>query len=158
MAMFELAIPTVLRHEGGYVNDPSDPGGETNFGISKRSYPSVDIKGLTIASASAIYLRDWWDRYGYGLIIPQAVATKVLDMSVNLGASRAHKLVQQAVEVDQDGVIGAATLHELNTRNSLEVILSLQNTQAKFYRDLVAANPERQKFLNGWLARAYDRN
>jgi lysozyme family protein len=158
MSLFELAIPTVLRREGGYVNDPNDAGGETNFGISKRSYPDVDIKGLTAAAASAIYKRDWWDRYNYGAIGPQAVATKVLDCSVNLGAERAHKMVQQAVGVEQDGVLGPVTLSELNTRSSLKVIVSLQDIQAAYYRALVAENPERQKYLSGWLARAYDRN
>lgn len=158
MAMFDLAIPTILRREGGYSKDLSDPGGETNFGISKRSYPDVDIRALTAATASAIYKRDWWDRHDYGAIIPQAVATKMLDCAVNLGAERAHKIFQQAVGVTQDGVLGPATLSELNTMSSLKVIVAVQDIQAAYYRALVAANPALQRFLSGWLARAYDRN
>uniref|UniRef100_UPI0039E582BF glycosyl hydrolase 108 family protein n=1 Tax=Klebsiella pneumoniae TaxID=573 RepID=UPI0039E582BF len=60
--MFDDLIGRVLGHEGGYVNDPRDPGGETQFGISKRAYPNVDIKGLTRETAISIYKRDFWDR------------------------------------------------------------------------------------------------
>jgi lysozyme family protein len=157
MATFDLAIPIVLRREGGYCWVEGDPGGETNFGISKRSYPNVDIKGLTAAGAGSIYFNDWWNRYNYSAILPQAVANKIFDMAVNLGASRAHKMVQQVLQLDQDGIIGPATLHELNTQSSLKIIVSLQDTQAAYYRDLVTADPTKQKFLSGWLNRAYDR-
>ena len=66
---FDLAIPIVLENEGGYVNDPADPGGETKYGISKRSYPALDIKNLTVEQATAIYLRDFWQ---FGGIITNA--------------------------------------------------------------------------------------
>lgn len=59
-AFFDKAIPTILRNEGGYVNNPTDPGGETNFGISKRSFPDVDIKNLTQEKAVAIYRSSFW--------------------------------------------------------------------------------------------------
>jgi hypothetical protein len=61
---FERAVAFVLRHEGGYVNDPRDPGGETKYGISKRAYPRLDIKGLTEADAKEIYRRDYWEKAG----------------------------------------------------------------------------------------------
>jgi lysozyme family protein len=158
MALFELAIPIVLRHEGGYVNDPNDAGGETNFGISKRSYPDVDIKNLTVADASAIYFRDWWTKYNYGAIIPQAVASKVFDTSVNLGPSRAHKMLQEAAGATADGVLGPATLAVVNMMNSLTILFTFQNLQASYYRNLVLVDPTLQKFLAGWIARAYDRS
>jgi lysozyme family protein len=62
---FLTAVERVLADEGGYVCNPSDPGGETNFGITKRSYPDLDIKGLTREDAIAIYWRDWWTKYGF---------------------------------------------------------------------------------------------
>ena len=62
---FRKAIEVILKYEGGYVNDPNDLGSETNFGISKRSYPNVDIKNLTKEQAIEIYHRDWWVRYEY---------------------------------------------------------------------------------------------
>lgn len=82
---FDKAIKVVLAHEGGYVNDPNDLGGETNFGISKRSYPTVDIKNLTREQAVEIYRGDWWERYRYGDIEDLDVATKVFDLAVNMG-------------------------------------------------------------------------
>lgn len=157
MSTFELAIPVVLRHEGGYTSNSSDPGGETNFGISKRSYPNVDIKNLTIAAATEIYRRDWWDRYQYGNIAAQLVANKIFDSAVNMGASRAHKFAQSIVGVVQDGVLGPKSFSEINAYPSLKFITNYQNLQAQFYRDLVTANPARSVFLSGWLARAFDR-
>jgi lysozyme family protein len=176
MSLFELSIPTVLRHEGGFNNVSGDPGGATNFGVSLRwlraqglleeleheegdvTHDEIQaIKLMTVAEAEAFYQRFWWDAYKYGTIIPQAVATKIFDMSVNLGAPRAHRMVQKALQLDQDGILGPKSMAELNTMSSLTVIISLQNTQAQFYRDLVTANPARQKFLQGWLNRAYDR-
>jgi lysozyme family protein len=158
MSLFELAIPIILRHEGGLIDDPKDSGGLTNFGISQRSYPEVDIRALTAATASDIYRRDWWDRYNYGAILAQALAVKIFDTAVNLGAPRAHRMVQEVLGVAQDGVIGPLTLNLLNTVNSLNIIVSLQNRQAQFYRDLVEANPAQAKFLGGWINRAYDRS
>lgn len=177
MSLFELAIPTVLRHEGGFVNDPNDPGGATNFGVSLRWLKAqglldeleieegdlthdqvMEVKGMTVTIASGFYKQYWWDHYNYGAILPQAPATKIFDMAVNLGAPRAHRIVQSVVNVKQDGVIGPATLALLNTMNSMTLILDLQNEQARFYRQLALTNPARQKFLAGWLNRAYDRS
>src|SRR5690606_26803467 len=82
---FRRAVEVVLAHEGSYVNDPADPGGETKFGISKRQYPDLDIASLTREQAVEIYRRDWWDKYGYGRLASPAIATKVFDLSVNVG-------------------------------------------------------------------------
>lgn len=61
---FDRAFLIILKHEGNYVNHPSDPGGETNYGISKRAYPDLDIKNMTIEQAKEIYKKDYWDRAG----------------------------------------------------------------------------------------------
>lgn len=173
MADFNLSIPTVLRHEGGFVNDSADPGGATNFGVSLRWLKSQglagdinhdgdidisDIRGLTPELASSFYLQCWWVKYGYGNIIPQAVATKIFDTSVNVGPIRAHTFVQQVVGINPTtGTFGPITLGKVNSANSVTLLAGLQNVQAQFYRDLVTKNPARQKFLNGWLNRAFDR-
>jgi lysozyme family protein len=176
MALIDLAIPTVLRHEGGFADVAGDPGGVTNFGVSLRWLKAqglldeleieegdlthdqvMAVKTMTRDEAMGFYEKYWWGKYQYTLINPQAVATKIFDMAVNLGAPRAHRLVQIDLGIAPvDGVIGAVTLHALNTRNSLDLILGLQNAQAQFYKNLVLANPARQKFLKGWLGRAYD--
>lgn len=89
---FEEAVEFVLAYEGGYVNDPNDPGGETNFGISKRAYPNVDIKNLTREDVIDIYRRDYWDRCRCGEL-PSGV--------------------------DLDGVIGPITLAAANTKRGV---------------------------------------
>src|SRR5437660_12165949 len=94
MATFDKAIGTVLEHEGGYSFDPNDPGGETKYGISRKAYPGLDVKSLTLEQAKAIYKRDYWI---YSRIQDQDVATKVFDMAVNLGPPAAHRLLQTAL-------------------------------------------------------------
>jgi lysozyme family protein len=154
---FSLAIPIILRREGGYVWDAADAGGETNFGISRRSYPDLDIKNLTSADASAIYKRDWWDAYGYGRILAQAVGTKVLDMAVNLGSRSAHRIAQTASGCVADGILASGSISAINASPSISLLQSMQNLEASHYEAIVEAHPEDQKFLNGWLARAYDK-
>lgn len=161
MSSFELAIVTILKHEGCYVNDPNDPGGETKYGISKRSYPQLDIRNLTEEQAKEIYYRDWWDRYRYGGINDQALATKIFDMAVNLGARQAHKLLQRAANevighqnIAEDGIIGPQTLAAVNSVDSKRLLSALRNHQSNYYRELARKNSSLAKFLRGWLNRA----
>jgi len=107
--MFKHAVELILEHEGGYVNHPDDRGLETNFGISKRAYPEVDIKNLTKTEAKEIYRRDYWNRVmGDDLPFPLALVT--FDAAVNSGVSRASKWLQTAVEAYPDGVVGPLTV------------------------------------------------
>ena len=158
---FVQAVNAVLEHEGGYVNNPDDPGGETKYGISRRTYPNIDIASLTEDDASAIYYRDWWARYGYDRIQDATVAAKVLDLSVNMGPSAAHKALQRALHacgkrgVAVDGIIGPQTLEATNAANPLMLLAALRAEAAAHYRSLVRADPKREKYLNGWLNRAY---
>lgn len=109
MPGFEDAVALVLRHEGGYANDPSDPGGETNFGISKRAYPNLDIRTLTVADATAIYRRDYWDAI-QGDSLPYPLAVVTFDAAVNSGVGQAAKWLQEALGVVDDGVVGPKTV------------------------------------------------
>lgn len=151
MSYFDRAIKPVLQHEGGYVNDPVDPGGETNFGITKRNYPQLDIKHLTVEEAIEIYRRDYW-RPIYDEMTDGDAACKIFDMAVNMGHRQAHKLLQRGVGVDDDGVFGPVTLAAANGCHNLTDRLCKQ--QAKFYQVLVMKRPALHKFLNGWLSRA----
>lgn len=154
--IFEKAVDMVLKHEGGYVNDPHDPGGETNYGISKRSYPNLNIRSLTINDATDIYYRDWWVRYGYNQIAHERIAIKILDLAVNMGARQAHKLLQRAVvnangpKIDIDGVIGEQTLLAINTHPTPELVLAeLRLNAIDFYLSL-----NKSRYLSGWIHRA----
>lgn len=158
--LFEKAITIVLKHEGGYVNDPNDLGGETKYGISKRSYPHLDIKNLTVEQAIEIYRRDWWDKYRYGDIKDQDVATKVFDLSVNMGPATAHRLLQEALvflgyDIAVDGIIGPQTIGAANKTAPRRLLQVLRWMAAHHYYRIAAQRPQSQAFLMGWLTRAY---
>jgi lysozyme family protein len=109
MTAFDRALALVLRHEGGLVNDPRDPGGLTNWGISQRAYPNVDIANLTPGGAGEIYRRDYWDQIK-GDQLPDALAICVFDAAVNMGTDKAIRLLQKACSVQADGILGPNTL------------------------------------------------
>lgn len=159
MSDFRPAFEFMIRHEGGYVNDPHDAGGETNWGISKRAYPELDIKTLTQEDAAQIYQRDYWQPHPYGMIESQGVADKVFDFAVNMGFNRAHKLLQSSCnECGQlttvDGGFGPVTLRATNACDPKRLIDELKASASKFYMTLASERPTNQKFLNGWLTRA----
>ena len=81
---FDIAFNRLMGHEGGYSNNPDDPGGETNWGISKRAYPDVDIKNLTREDAKVIYKKDYWDKVE-GDYLPLSIAFQLFDFAVNSG-------------------------------------------------------------------------
>lgn len=159
MANFDKAVDIVLAHEGGYVNHPADPGGETKYGISKRSYPNEDIKNLTIARAKEIYFADFWKPYKYDQITSDSVATKIFDTAVNTGAKRAFRFAQQAANtlgknLVVDGIFGNGTLAAINSLSSDAFLSAYRTIQADYYKSIVAANPSKGVFLRGWLTRA----
>ncbi len=95
MTNYDTAINRLLGNEGGYVNDPNDPGGETKWGISKRSYPGINIMDLTRDQAIALYRRDFWDRADLENQ-PLAIGFQMLDFAVNSGAGPALRALQRA--------------------------------------------------------------
>ena len=157
---FNAAIERVLANEGGYSNDPVDAGGETKFGICKRSYPNLDIKNLTIDEAKIIYYRDFWEPHLYAEFASFELAEKVFDLAVNVGSSKAHMLLQRALRavgnpVKEDGVLGKITLAAVNASNANELLAALKSEAAGYYRNIVTKNQSQNKFINGWLKRAY---
>jgi lysozyme family protein len=156
MNNFPYSIDLVLAHEGGYVNDPKDPGGETNFGISKRAYPNEDIKGMSKDRAKEIYYVDYWLKNGLDKIDNQEVAAAALDTVINHG--RGAYLIQQALQnigqpVTVDGRIGPDTLSHINATAPKTYLPALYNVRQSYYQSLVANNPALAKFLPGWLSR-----
>jgi len=148
-------IWNTISLEGGYVNDPTDAGGETKFGISKRSYPSVDIKNLTPEQAIEIYKKDYWDNVNIGLLSNEKVASKVFDIGVNMGSGVAIRFLQQIAGVKEDGILGKDTAFAINTRPAEYVIDELCRRQLLRYADIVIKKPEQIKFLKGWINRAF---
>lgn len=157
----QRAIEYVIHKEGGYVNHPNDPGGETKFGISKRSYPHLDIKNLIKEEAFGIYYNDWWDpQYE---MMSQKISTRILDMSVNSGKRTAHKLLQDALVlltgclIKADGIIGPATMacYRKAKYDESRLLKEFQTLRANYYLRLVKNDSKFKPFLKGWLRRAY---
>lgn len=157
---FAPALEFVLRREGGYVNDPRDPGGETKYGISRRSYPGLDIANLTLEQAGRIYRRDYWDRPGLELL-PPPLAAATLDAAVNLGPAAAIKLLQQGLNnaahcgLHVDGVLGPATSAAAGALNETDLRLAVKETllvRAAYYARL-AASGSMLAYLRGWILR-----
>jgi lysozyme family protein len=165
MAAFENAIPTILKNEGGYANDPKDAGGETNFGISKRSFPNVDIKNLTQEKAIAIYRSSFWSKHPQlEKLDSQEVATKTFDLMVNMGARRGIRILQHSINdvnamsvVATDGCLGPLTVERANELDSEQLLQAMRTNAARFYCDIVNRKPDQERFLRTWLLRAYDR-
>jgi lysozyme family protein len=166
------AVAAVLHIEGGYVCNPADPGGETKFGISKRSYPNVDIKNLTPEAATAIYFADFWQKFALSDLPPE-IAAKVFNVGVDIYIPPAIVCLQRACRacggppLDETGIIDANTKAVVAGTierqfgvgpGAGEIVLmaALRSELAAHYR-LVAANQGKrdQAFLKGWLGRAY---
>jgi len=152
MAKFEEAVCLTLQWEGGYVNDPSDLGGETNFGITKRDHPNEDIRNMTVARAKQIYQEGYWKDL-YGQINSQIVANKLFDMGVNMGVGTAVKLLQTALRIAVDGSFGTNTLAAVNDAGD-SLLGPYKQALTQHYQDIVVRNPAEAKFLAGWLRRA----
>ena len=175
MNNFDQAIKVILAHEGGFVNNRSDPGGATNFGISLRflrvegivldldgdgDMDADDMRALTKDKAIALYKERFWDRYGYSRIPDISLATKVFDLCVVSGSNQAHKCLQRALRscgwlIKDDGDYGPKTQQSLVSTPAFPVLAALRSEAAGFFRLLVAVKPNLQEFENGWLRRAY---
>ena len=143
---FKNAVEVILMHEGGYANNPKDPGGETNFGISKRAYPKEDIKNLTKERAIEIYYKDYWLPSSCDKM-PYKIALNVFDMSVNAGVLKSIKLLQTALGVKADGIIGKVTLGAL--ANSKDIVYLFAAERIKYYSNTGGWST----FKNVWINR-----
>lgn len=135
MNNFDICIAPVLKNEGGTSNHPLDAGKLTRFGISQRSYPKLDIAALTTEQAKALYKRDFWDANQLDQF-PLVVAFEFFDCAVNCGASTAARLLQRAVGVAEDGVIGPITLAAVGKFNADKLAKRMLAHRIKFYTKL----------------------
>ncbi len=145
---FDEAFERLLGHEGGYVNDPRDPGGETKFGISKRSYPGEDIKNLTLGRAKQIYARDFWGPAGCDTV-PDGIRFDLFDMAVNSGVKAAVRTLQRTVGETPDGVLGPLTLQALGNLDATRVAIRFNAQRLVF----MASLPTWPAFGRGWANR-----
>lgn len=145
---FDQAFDRLIGLEGGYVNDPNDPGGETKYGISRRSYPGEMIRTMTLDRAKEIYLRDYWGPAGCDFV-PDAIKFDLFDMAVNSGVSAAIKTLQRTVGVDEDGKLGPLTLQALQSMFAPRFIARFNGARLQF----MSALPTWPSFGRGWANR-----
>lgn len=167
-SILDQALTFTLGNEGGYSNNPADPGGATNFGIIQRTldrwngaHPDLDfpgdVKDLTQDQAEAIYRADYWR---WDDIASPAIAIKLFDIGVNAGLGTAVKLLQKAVNtfvnppLAVDGQMGPMTLGAANGQSPGALLDAVCKAQANYYNAIVARNPSQSVFLKGWLRRA----
>jgi len=146
MIDFDTAFDRLISHEGGYVNDPKDPGGETNWGISKRTYPHLDIKNLTRNDAKEIYRKDFWDKLGSA---HPAIKFQVFDFAVNSGIFTAIRKLQQAIEVADDGHWGPRSAERLAAMDLNDVLMRFISVRLLFMTNLSTWD----RFGKGWTRR-----
>ncbi len=146
MMDFDTAFNRLIDSEGGYVNNPADPGGETKFGISKHSYPDVDIANLTLDGAKAIYLRDFWSPLGDA---HPAIKFQAFDFAVNSGIGTAIRKLQLAVGVADDGHWGSKSAAALAAMDLNDVLMRFAAQRLLFMTSLSTW----AEFGKGWARR-----
>ena len=151
---FDEALEHLLKHEGGWVNHPSDPGGETHMGVTKRvweewvGHPVKTMKTLTPVDVAPLYKRKYWDRIK-GDDLPSGVSYCVFDAAVNSGTGRAAKWLQEAVGAVPDGAIGPKTLDMVYEANPADLINRMCDIRQSFLEGLKTF----ETFGKGWTRR-----
>ena len=156
MSNFDECLKLILHHEGGYVNHPKDPGGETNLGVTKRVYEewggTKNMKDLTVEDVAPIYKKNYWDRVKADQI-PEGLNLCVFDWAVNSGTGRAAKKLQGMIGTTVDGGIGPNTLKALkiycDTEGVEAAISNYTEIRQKFYESLSTFDT----FGRGWTRR-----
>lgn len=156
MNNYDRCLRVILHHEGGYVNHPKDPGGETNLGVTKRVYEewggTKDMKDLTVEDVAPIYYKNYWNRVRAD-DLPAGLDLCVFDFGVNAGTGRSAKFLQRLVGTTVDGGIGPATIGAVNVYVQTEgieaTIEAFQNSRQEYYESLSTF----ETFGRGWTRR-----
>ena len=158
-ANYDKCLETILHHEGGYVNHPKDPGGETNLGVTKRVYEehggTKDMKDLTVEDVAPIYKKGYWDKMK-GDELPSGLDLCVFDFGVNAGPGRAAKYLQTMIGSTPDGGIGPMTLKAVSEyveeHGLVKAIENYQDARQSYYEKLSTFDT----FGRGWTRRVYE--
>jgi len=149
---FDECLKMLLHHEGGYVNHPKDPGGETNLGVTKRVYEkwggTKDMKDLTVEDVAPIYKKNYWDKCKCN-DLASGLDWAVFDWAVNSGTGRSAKAVQKICGASQDGAIGPKTLALVNGQDTHYMVEEFGKIRQNFYESLSTFNT----FGKGWTRR-----
>ena len=159
---FNKAFGNVIGVEGGFSNDPKDPGNwtggkegsgklnGTKYGVSAASYPSLDIQSITLDDAKAIYYRDFWQVIN-GDAFPFPVSNALFDCAINSGCASAAKLLQRSLGVVSDGEIGKQTIAAAQAKDQTELLIDFLTARAVFYARLAKF----ELYGKGWMKRLF---
>jgi lysozyme family protein len=153
---FDQSLSNVLKSEGGYVNHPADPGGETMLGVTKRVWEQYigrpckpgEMRTLTPEQVGPLYKQNYWDAV-FADELPSGVDYAVFDFAVNSGPGQAKKTLQRALGVTPDGAIGPATLAAIRSADGITLLRAFSAEKEKFYRGLKTF----ATFGKGWMNR-----
>jgi lysozyme family protein len=156
---YDKCLETILHHEGGYVNHPKDPGGETNLGVTKKVYQehggTKDMKDLLVEDVAPIYKKGYWDKMKCD-DIPSGLDLCLFDFGVNAGPGRAAKFLQSMIGTTVDGGIGPNTLAKLEEyireNGEHEAVNKYQEMRQKYYEQLSTF----ATFGRGWTRRVQE--
>lgn len=156
---FEKAFEFTLGAEGGYTDNPNDPGGETKFGICKRDFPNEDIKNLTIERAKEIAYKNYWIPSDCDKLVSVGypmTAIVSFDAGFNCGPITAKKFIQKYLGVEDDGIIGPQTLRTLSLQSDLKVAIGVVFEREDYYDLIETKNAKFLGFEKGWERRVID--
>jgi lysozyme family protein len=162
VSSFDAALERTLKYEGGYVNNPLDSGGATNYGITQRSYdtfratsgkPKQAVDLITDDEVRTIYHDDYWKPCNCDGL-PDDIAAAVFDMAVNSGVWNAKIALQRAVRVQADGVVGENTIRAVNATQG--VLLAFLKQRAHLIGEILISKPSQAAFAAGWISRLLD--
>jgi lysozyme family protein len=153
---FDKVLALVLKHEGGFVDHPRDPGGATNMGVTLGTYEQwvgrsvtvEEMKALTFDDVAPIYRKNYWDRVR-GDDLPSGVDWSVFDWAVNSGPGRSAKALQKIVMVTRDGAIGPKTLAAVGDHKPDDLVHAMYHARQRFYEGLSTF----ETFGRGWTRR-----
>lgn len=177
MADFTQAFRLTIAHEGGYVNDPDDPGGETYKGVARKihskwdGWPTIDMlkrqagfpgnldKDAELQEAITDFYRvNFWDRVKGDNITDQKVAESIFDFAVNAGVGTSASLAQLVVETKTDGVIGQESIDKINAFDTEHFLAAFTVAKIARYVNIVKKRPTSRKYFYGWVIRALGEN
>lgn len=167
MADISKFIPTLIKHEGGYVNDPADPGGATKWGVTINTWRKLgydkdgdgdidenDIKLLEVKDVIPIIKISYWDKLRADEIKNQSIAEICVDWIYNSGTG-VIKNIQKLLGLEPDGIVGKQTLEFINSHDQKELHERILIARHNYYQTIIAKNPKLKKFEKGWLKRLY---
>ena len=156
MSDFKECLELVLKSEGGFVNHPSDPGGMTNLGVTKKVWEDfvghpvseADMRALTPEKVAPLYEQKYW-RPTYCEVLPRGLSLLIFSMGINAGPGRGVKLLQSSIGCVADGVIGPRTMELIKSADVTDLIQKYSNARRDYYKSLKTFDV----FGKGWLAR-----